>query len=446
MRSTFNLSPLWSRPRLRKIALLVLVLAGASLACNLPLPTSEPQTPFATPQPSPHLPATGLPSPLPSPDLTQEPGVANPICVPFQAAADLPAVDFASYPQAILDFLNAGGSIEALDEALYQAGVANQPIAAAALDMTGDKKQEVLVSIFDPASRVVPPSGELLIYVCQEGVYRLLHRQDSPQAGGAPGIRFLQDLNTDGRAELVAGAPTCGASTCFEDIQVLGWNGEGFDNLLSGSTLEIPAPVINLLDPDGDGVYELEVAGGGFGSAGAGPQRSESTVWIYNPQTGRWQDPQKRLESSNYRIHVLQDADRAALERRFPEALNGYSRVAEDASLADWLDPPTEQANLAAYALFRTALAHLLLEQADQAQAAFQRQEADFPPGTVGRAYAEMAQAFRAAYGAGGIPSGCAAARQYAAEHPQEVLVPLGSPVYGYANPDYAPQDICPWE
>jgi len=113
--------------------------------------------------------------------------------------------------------------------------------------------------------------------------------------------------------------------------------------------------VINLLDSQGDGVYDLEISSGGFGSVGAGPQRSKSIVWPYNPSTGRWQDPQERLDSSNYRIHVLQDADQAAREHHFEQALPGYGRVVDDTGLIDWVEPELEKPSLAAYALFKIA-------------------------------------------------------------------------------------------
>jgi hypothetical protein len=201
----------------------------------------------------------------------------------------------------------------------------------------------VAVSIYDPASSLIPPGGKLLLFVCQEGVYRMLLHQASAEGSGAPGIRYLQDLNRDGIAELVVGSPTCGASTCFEEVQILGWTGADFEDLLVGSTIEIPSPVINLLDPQEDGVVDLEISGGGYGSVGAGPQRSKSMVWPYNPSTARWQDPQERLESSNYRIHVLQDADQAARKRQFEQALPIYGRVVDDTGLIDWVEPELEK-------------------------------------------------------------------------------------------------------
>jgi hypothetical protein len=429
-----------------RLSLVILfVIAGSLLAaCNFPGKAQDSAillTPTVFTRGNVPLPAETIPAPP-----TPLPDASKPLCLPFKEGVHLREVSFAESPQAILDFLNAGGSIAALDEALYLAQIANQPVAVGAIDLTGDRKQDVAVSIFDPASALVPPAGKLLIFVCQEGVYRMLLHQASAEASGAPGIRYLQDLNADGVAELVVGSPTCGASTCFEKVQILGWTGDSFEDFLVGSTIEIPSPVITLLDPQGDGVYDLEISGGGFGSVGAGPQRSKSVVWSYNPSTARWQDPQERLASSNYRIHVLQDAEKAARERHFEQALLGYERIVEDASLIDWMEPELEKSTLSAYALFKIALTHLLLNQPDQAQSAFDRLFADYRPGEVGYPYAQLAQAFQAAYPAGGIPNGCAAARQFAVDHPQEILIPLGSAVFGYANPDYSPVDICPWE
>ena len=358
----------------------------------------------------------------------------------------MPPAEFAAFEQTVLGFLNQGGSTEALDAALYAAGVANQPLAVAAADLTGDGWQDVVVSIYDPQSGSVPPGGLLLIYSCQEAHFILAYREPSVEAWGAPGIRYLQDLNADRRAELVTGSVTCGVHTCFEQVKVLGWSGDNFENLLVGETTDLPYPDIRLVDPDGDGVFDLEVAGGGFGSVGAGPQRTLTRHWRYDPATGRWQDSRDLLAPSNYRIHVLHDAETAALARDYDQALLDYGRVVSDPTLVDWIDPEVEKANLAAYALFKTAVVNLIQNQLDLAQATFDQLADTYPPGTKGHAYVELAVAFQAAYPAGGVSSGCAAAQKYAADHPDQVLLPLGSAVYGYANRDVSPQDICPWE
>jgi hypothetical protein len=59
-------------------------------------------------------------------------------------------------------------------------------------------------------------------------------------------------------------------------------------------------------------------------------------------------------------------------------------------------------------------------------------------------AFAEMALAFLTSFAAGGEQEGCAAAHQFASQYPDTILAPLGSDTYGYFNPDYEPEAICP--
>ena len=73
-------------------------------------------------------------------------------CVPPGDPGPLPDASFDSYPKAIQQFLNEGGLVNELDQALYSAGIANLPVAVAAAEMTGDEYEEVVVSIFDPGS------------------------------------------------------------------------------------------------------------------------------------------------------------------------------------------------------------------------------------------------------------------------------------------------------
>lgn len=62
-----------------------------------------------------------------------------------------------------------------------------------------------------------------------------------------------------------------------------------------------------------------------------------------------------------------------------------------------------------------------------------------------GRPYVEMATAFWGAYQSTyKIYDGCAAAIQYAAEHPG-ILTPLGSDYHGSQSHSYVPGDVCPF-
>jgi tetratricopeptide (TPR) repeat protein len=365
-------------------------------------------------------------------------------CSAGQNQPALDVSDFDQYPQAIQDFLNNGGTPSDLDEALYNAGVANQPVAVKTADMTGDGQAEVVVSIFDPASQVMPPSGKLMIYTCNGGAYQLAYQEESPEAWGAPGIRYLQDLNADGKSELIESEGSCGAHTCFEDVKIIAWDGEGFKNLFEGSSKEIPYPDIRITDADGDGIFDVEIAGSGYGSVGAGPQRNVIDIWKYDPSSGTWKFDKEVLQDSNYRIHVLHDAETAAKNGDYAGALELYDRVINDPSLEDWMDPETEKANLSAYVLFKTGVIYTVEGQQDQANAAFEQLSNQYPQGVPQHAYVEMANAFQQAYASDGLEAACTAAKTYASEHADQVLAPLGPQAFGYANREFTPDDVCP--
>jgi hypothetical protein len=371
--------------------IVVLLFASAALACSLLVPsTSVPPTPAVNPEPAAALPEpTATPeasltamAPQPSPTVTSTP--ASPDCVSPQAQASLGDLTFGKAPEAILAYLNAGGSPDGLKQALNQAGIANQPVSVQMGDMTGNGKDDWVVSIFDPGSQLIPPGGTLLIYTCQGGGYELSLNQPTPQGQGGPHLWYLQDLDADGRADLVYSLATCGAHTCFEDLKILSWEDGSFKNRLEGSSADLPYPNIEVRDPDGDGIFQLEVTGTGIGSVGAGPQREITWVWSYAPGTGMWDKTSESLGTSNYRIHVLQDADTAARQGDYQKALVLYQRVVSDPTLQDWVDPEKEQAELGAYARFKIMVLYLILGQEDFASTAFQEMRNTYPSNSLG--------------------------------------------------------------
>jgi hypothetical protein len=282
-----------------------------------------------------------------------------------------------------------------------------------------------------------------MIYVCKSGQYELAYEQTSEESRGAPSIRFLQDLNADGTAELITSEAACGASTCFESIQVLNWDGDSFVNRLQNGSDDLPFPTIELTDQDSDQVYHIEVTGSGTGSVSAGPQRNLTRVWAYLPGTQQWELTGDTPGPSDYRIHVLHDADSLSNEGSYEDALLLYGRVADDITLVDWTDPEMEREILGAYARYRMVVLYDRLGQTSFAETALDDMESLYPSGYPQRPYYEMAQEFREAYVASGFSAGCQAAREYAAAHPEQVLDPLGSQNFGYGNKDYIPEDVC---
>ncbi|MDH5507270.1 MAG: hypothetical protein OEZ02_08625 [Anaerolineae bacterium] len=322
-------------------------------------------------------------------------------------------------------------------------GVAHLPTTAVAGDMTGDTKDEIVVAIQDPAAQKVPSPGALLVYTCQGERFALAQIVLSQEFLSAPMIIHMQDLNADRRQELIYSSSSCGAHTCFEAVQILGWTGSAFENLLDGGTDDLPAPNMQITDYDLDGVYDLEVVGNGFGSVGAGPQRQVTRIWRYDPESGRWKIADESTGASNYRIHALHDADTTLRRGDYQIAIVLYNQVIHDDALLDWADKDNERLNLSAFAHFKTIVAYAFMDNLEQALEFFQSMSAAFPTGPQ-RSYVDLAQAFLNAFTAAGREAGCAAAHTFARENESRILAPLGSAVFGYANPDYAPEDVCP--
>ena len=369
-------------------------------------------------------------------------GDASP-CPPEGEPDHLPNLPFNTLPESVLIFLNSGGSVEELDEALYQAGVANQPEPIALGDMDGDGQDEVVVSIFEPDSKVLPPAGMLLIYTCQEGAYQLAYQEDTRPTDGVPGIHFIQDINADGWADLVVSSASCGAHTCFERVQVIQWDGAAYKNRLAGETTDLPYPTIYLDPTDQEGVYDLQVSGSGFGSVGAGPQRNVTRTWSYNKEAQTWEVSGFQQEPSTYRIHVLHDASAAAKSGDYQQALVLYNRVISDTTLEDWSEPELEQAWIKAFARYQMVVIYTLQDRDAFANTILAELESTTSSDTLQSVYYELALAYIDGYQEGGAERACQLTRAYAALHPG-LLEPLGPQVFGYGNPAFTEEDLCP--
>jgi hypothetical protein len=357
----------------------------------------------------------------------------------------LAAGPYAGLPQSIQDYLNRGATAAALDQALYDLGLANQPVAVSEADLSGDGKRDIVVSIYDSASESMPPAGDLLIFVCQAGSYALVYHEITEEPNGAPGIRYVQDLNADGRAELVSSTAICGAHTCFEAVKILAWDGASFQNRLVGESSDLAYPTVEVVDPEGDGVYDLQITGSGIGSAGAGPQRSLVRLWRFATGSGQWEPAGDTPGPSDYRIHMLHDAEAAARKGAWDAALLLYQRVIHDTTLLDFVDPAIEQADLAAYARYKAFVVATLQANEALSKSLLSELENTYPPGSRQRPFVEMALAFLQAFTEDGQAAACQAVRDYASAHIDQVLLPLGPAAFGYGNPEITAEDVCPW-
>jgi hypothetical protein len=415
-------------------------------ACNLPQPSMMgigqkspvPPTPF---QPS--GPGNTITLALTPAATTQ---ASSALCVAPQAHAALNLVPFKDLPASIGAFLNAGGLPGELETDLGSAALGTPPNPVLTGDVDGDGKTDVAISLTNLASSIAPTPGELLVFTCQKGMYQLSYTQESPQDYGAPAIQSVEDLNGDSKAEIVAGMQTCGAHTCYTDVKVLAWIEGGFQNRLEGTTTDIPYPRVQINPVTEGGIADIVIQGGEIASAGAGPQRIETRTWAFDQESGSWKVATDEQAPSTYRIHLLQDAD-ATLHKGDPaQALVVYTWVLSDQPpLQDYQDPAAEKLNLGAYAAYKIVVIHLDAGENDAAQQMLDQMAKDYKEGSPQRAYYEMAQAYQQALADGGDKAkACSAVSDYALAHTAQVLAPLGPQAFGYANKEFAPQDMCP--
>lgn len=417
---------------------------GGQTAASTSAPTQEQTSTLepAEPQVEPSAAPGEEPAIEPSVAETQPvmPASKSAVCLP---PADHPAMaysDYQTFPQVILDFLNGGASPEELAVTLMVQGLGPEEQPVWAEDLTGDGVREVVVTIFDSSN---PLQGALLIYNCVDGQYVLAHLVLSKQQARAPMLRHIQDINADGLREVVYSSTHCGAHTCFEEVQILSYADGVYSEKLEGSTLEYPYPELKLTDFDHDGRYSLEVIGTTIASVGAGPQRDTINIWNYDPASGTWKLGEQNLAASPFRVHLLHDAE-SAMDRG--EYLIGsllFQQVIEDEGLLEWADPEAEYNNLAAYAFFKRIVAAVFMDDRATAQTLYTELEESYAKSQQ-YAYVAMAEVFLADSETLGLEGGCTSARQYAEANASVVLTRLSSAVFGYANPDFEPADVCP--
>jgi len=283
---------------MKKILLLFLLftlalLSGCAAKAEMAVPTlpASPISPGASATPSP----THTPRPSPSPAASSTPRFATPTtdlsaffpvkpCVPpTTQISPIKELTFKNATTELLKALNQGMRPAALNSLLHRAGIGNYPIAAVGVDLNGDHRQDVVVSIFDPNSKAKPPEGFMLFFLCTKGSgYKQVETFLEPVtsvAWSAPTIQFAKDLNADGKDEIVAASAHCDAqgANCVEKYAILAWQNGKVVDLLAGFPLQgMPNAVAQIADPDGDHIYDFVV------TTGAG----KKLVWKY--QKGVW--------------------------------------------------------------------------------------------------------------------------------------------------------------
>ncbi len=435
-------------PRCALLALVLAACAGPSF--NGSSHNEAPQSQTLTAAPSPQSAERDTASPTTEPTATEQPTTATATgCPPAPRDVPLPEIDDPhNAGEALSTYLNAGGSVDALRELGSEPQVINRLGTSgdfALTDLNGDGFDEVALSLTEPDAFNF--QGAVYIAQCRGGRFQIGYQTDDEYPVNYIGPAL--DMTGDGIEELLIVRRQCGAHTCFEWPQVIGYRGDRLIDLMQDSYFDLPSTGIQLFGPLMDGSYQIHMTGNGIGSVGAGPYQPRSVTWTWNSDMGRFIPGDIRLLPSDYRIHFIHDGDRSFAVGNYYLALDYYDRAIHDDELLDWPSPEMAdelrkygRQELAAYARFRQMLVRLKMNDFASAEVHYQDLLDSHPPDEPGGGFAAMGRVFWEAYVATGeFDAGCEAAQAYAAANRDSVLVHLD---YGYGNPTYTPAGLCP--
>lgn len=359
----------------QRFALLLLTIALT--ACALPLKKSLPQaaplavtatspaSAIATVAPTatvtPMLPPTFTPSPtptqtpreavvaqlIPAEPATAPPANWTPTRPPaFDVEKDTQASWTREYIQLVTDVLNASDDVDAALDQLVAWMPADSTFEgprppntwAVARDLDGDGEDEWLISVpaRDQGCWVPYCPAYVLIFQKRADLFvpaSMLIEDENVWDVSNPVLLMVADVNADGRLEVVLELNTCGANTCFTSLLIGQWDGRRWHDLAADPITQAYSDY-TFADDDGDGVLEVVMRGGMFGSVGAGLQR---------PHTLRfdWRDGAYRLIADtpapdNHPYYQMLDANTALANGDWDTALTlalalvNYPGVYED--------------------------------------------------------------------------------------------------------------------
>lgn len=302
-------------------------------------------------------------------------------------------------------------------------------------DVTGDGKADTVVSLISPTLETAAAEAALLLYTCQAGTVQTLYTY-RPGEWFSLNLIGAQDLTADGVADLVLSEVTCGAHTCWDELHVWAWNGADFVEQMG---TDFASPYATFYLEKG----QIAVSSYGIASVGAGPQRPLTTTLAWNGQvvtvTGTTIGP------AMYRYHAFRDGDEALFAGDDARAEQAYQQVLTDDSLLSWeafLSREEDRQWFNALAHWRLMVQAVRFGDADAAQTHYAHLTTDFPAGQAGSPVMALAQRFWASFQESqNVAYACRAALDV--PESQTVLDFLNS--FGYANPVYEREDLCPF-
>ncbi|MCY3901179.1 MAG: LysM peptidoglycan-binding domain-containing protein [Caldilineaceae bacterium] len=258
-------------------------------------------------------------------------------------------------------------------------------------------------------------------------------------ATGTIDLLATQDINADGLTDVVWTDTVCGPSSCFVTVHVRSWDGIEWRDWTKG-TITMAGANVSLTPSDKPGrPNEIRLIGGQYAGAGAGPQRARLAVWA-STAGAPYALSSERMMPSLCLYHTVVDANHAMTHELYLEKAQWlYTDAAENQNLQACGERSNELAELRSFALFRLALIagyeskpDLAAERVERLASTYERQ-----------VFAEVGVRWLAAYRqSSDARTACEAVYNFAATN-SEVVDILAD--YGYANPTFTAEEVCPY-
>jgi hypothetical protein len=343
---------------------------------------------------------------------------------------------FAGYPDAIAARLNLRGkTLKDLQAWLAGCGAlveADSGVTLAALQ--SPTSADIVVAIVDPAAASPEAKGALAVYHARtQGGYTLAH---AVAGKGVITLLAADDVNADGKSDLVWTDTTCGVQSCFSTLAVESWDGKEYQAWIAGDpTMAGAEYAFQDILPEGSG-EEILVHGGVIESPDAGPQRAWTETYA-SLNGAPYTLVGQKYDKSACLYHAIQDADALLgswATGGFDPAIAAYQAALNDPALTACWTVKDEVPLLKDFARFRLVVSHVAGGQSGRA--------ADVAVQIEQPALKGAADAFLKSYKASGsVIQACRDTVDYAGANPAAWQFLAD---WGLANPTFAPEDLCP--
>lgn len=315
------------------------------------------------------------------------------------------------------------------------------------VDLTGDGVVEWVAVLQMDNGSVFGPEGEAIVVTPAGLVYRY-YAKFVNDGDWLLTIEYVGDLTGDGLPEVAIMRQFCGAHTCNHAYDIVGAPNGTVQSLVP-ATAQYPQPVISMMsseatfaDRTGDGVADLAQHGGFISSAGAGPyQRGTTEVWSWQPAQNQFTLAETILDPSNYRFHLLYEANDLFAAGDYSAAILKYVDVVENPSLDDGFGLIIQESTYDSsrqFAAFRLMIAYLQLGDMDNATVWSGWLYDNYPNAHI----TEGVTAFWEDYNFNhSVASGCAVTISLLETFPNPTG-PLAD--LGYALPSLTAESVCP--